>query len=121
MPDVPSLSTMLDLRNNCLIFADNNLLWKLFLDKNVKVEVKLKTTVNKDSTAVKSVCIISEDRFFIYSGTSCIKYFEESRKEGKVLGYLCAYCLIIFSKSSTLLRAHMECQIGPASCDICKV
>ena len=68
---------------------------------------------------------ISDDMFLTMSSDYGLKCIEgdigKTGKAAKVGGYLCPYCLLVFSSRTALYRDHISEHKGPVKCDSCMV
>ena len=68
---------------------------------------------------------ISDDVFLTMSSDYGLKCLEgdigKTGKAAKVGGYLCPYCLLVFSTRTALYRDHINEHKGPVKCDSCTV
>ena len=68
---------------------------------------------------------ILDDEFLIVSSDFCMKYVSDigghKGVSEKGIGFLCPYCLKVFTTHRGLTRDHLPDHKGPVACDSCQV
>ena len=89
------------------------IIWNL---QSTNIEIKI-----KPSPEVK----ILDDEFLIVSSDFCMKYVSDMCGQKGVsekgIGFLCPYCLKVFTTHRGLTRDHLPDHKGPVACDSCQV
>ena len=101
------------------IFCINEQLFKLDIDANKIENVKPKQIaaikiIGFQNSGMNEMLVLCKD-FSIIS----VKFNENMKT--KTQGYMCPYCLKLFTRSKTLTTVHLESHKGPVSCSRCEV
>ena len=118
------LNTMINVRNG-LLYTVEQKIFNLDFEKFTNSEMKFRASKFADRNLTNLLVKMSKNGILGLSADHCLRYFdfekESSLKKTSVLGFVCPYCLSVFSSFIALNQNHLDVHLGPVSCQKCKV
>ena len=121
---MPLLNTMINVGSG-LIYTVEQKIFNLDFQKFSNSELKFRASKFSERNLTNLLVKMSKHQILSLSADHCLRYIdferESSLKKTSVLGFVCPYCLSVFSSFIALNQNHLDVHFGPVSCHKCKV
>ena len=125
MTDSPDLKSTLYTKDNFFLFLINYEMVKVDIEKGSFKKIQMRKSKVLGRNKILAMTKISEKQLLCLSEEFCLKVLEIASNEKdenlQTWGFLCPFCLRLFSTQFSLYRDHVDVHKGPVICEICKV